>query len=409
MQNIMKTHFLLLAFILMLVGCNNENELLPDASPLQLRVGLQKRVVQDNEFALDLLRKTIDEVNDTNVFISPLSVSIALGMTLNGANGDTRSQMETALKMSGLSVDDINEYYKVMQTDLPTIDPKTKLSLANSIWYKTGFEAKKTFLEINKNYFNAEVRELDFGQKWAVDTINNWCARKTNNLIKNVLDYIPGDAVMYLINAVYFKGIWKTQFDKDKTFKTDFTNEAGVKIKVNMMQLKDTFAYSEDDFAQYLDLPYGNNAFSMTVLLPKNGKTTNDLLNYMTGEKWTTMISGMTKQEVDVYLPRFTTKNKFLLNEPLKKMGMTNAFTSYADFTNIADDKLKISRVIHDTYIDVNEEGTEAAAVTVVEIVKNSMPMNPVVHVNKPFIFVIREKSTGIILFIGKMGNLLLY
>jgi len=405
----MKTHFLLLAFILMLAGCKNENEPLPDATPLQLRVGLQKRVVQDNEFALDLLRKTIAEVKDTNVFISPLSVSIALGMTLNGANGDTRNQMETALKMSGLSVDDINEYYKVMQTDLPAIDPKTKLSLANSIWYKTGYEVKKSFLEINKNYFNAEVQDLDFGQKWAVDTINNWCTRKTNNLIKNVLDYIPGDAVMYLINAVYFKGIWKTQFDKDKTFKTDFTNEAGVKVKVNMMQLKDTFAYSEDDFAQYLDLPYGNNAFSMTVLLPKTGKTTDDVLNYMTGEKWTTMISGMTKQEVDAYLPRFTTKNKFLLNEPLKKMGMTDAFTSDADFTNIADDELMISRVIHDTYIDVNEEGTEAAAVTVVEIVKNSMPMNPVVQVNKPFLFVIREKSTGIILFIGKMGNLSLY
>ena len=384
-------------------------EPIPDANPLQLRVGLQKRVAQDNEFAFDLLRKTITDVPDTNVFMSPLSVSIALGMTLNGANGDTRSEIESTLKMSGLSVEDINDYYKVMQTDLPAIDPKTKLSLANSIWYKEGYEVKKTFLDINRNYFNAEVRELDFNQKWALDTINNWCARKTNNLIKEVLDYIPSNAVMYLINAVYFKGIWKTQFDKKYTIESNFTNEDSKIVKVNMMHLKDTFAYGEDDNAQYLDLPYGNNAFSMTVLLPKNGKSTKDVLDSMTGEKWTTIISDMTQQEVEVYLPRFTNKNKFLLNKPLQNMGMVKAFGQGADFTNIANDDLMISRVLHDTYIDVNEEGTEAAAVTVVEFVKTSFPMNPVVRVNKPFVFVIREKSSGVILFIGKMGNLVKY
>jgi serpin B len=405
----MKTQLIFLSLVFLFAGCNNEMEPLPDANPLQLRVGLQKRVAQDNEFAFDLLRKTIADVPDTNVFMSPLSVSIALGMTMNGANGDTRSEIESTLKMSGLSVEDINDYYKVMQTDLPAIDPKTKLSLANSIWYKEGYEVKKTFLDINRNYFNAEVRELDFNQKWALDTINNWCARKTNNLIKEVLDYIPSNAVMYLINAVYFKGIWKTQFDKKYTIESNFTNEDSKIVKVNMMHLKDTFAYGEDDNAQYLDLPYGNNAFSMTVLLPKNGKSTKDVLDNMTGEKWTTIISDMTQQEVEVYMPRFTNKNKFLLNKPLQNMGMVKAFGQGADFTNIANDDLMISRVLHDTYIDVNEEGTEAAAVTVVEFVKTSFPMNPVVRVNKPFVFVIREKSSGVILFIGKMGNLVKY
>ncbi len=405
----MKTKFLFLAFIILVASCKNEIEPLNDANPLKLRVGLQKRVAQDNEFAFDLLRKTIAEVPDNNVFMSPLSVSIALGMTLNGAKGDTRDEMETTLKMSGLSINDINEYYKVMQTDLPTIDPKTKLSLANSIWYNEGYEVKKSFLDVNKNYFNAEIRELDFTKKWALDTINNWCARKTNHLIKEVLDYIPGDAVMYLINAVYFKGTWKTQFEKKNTIESNFTNEDGKTVKVNMMLLKDTFAYSEDDYAQYLDLPYGNNAFSMTVLLPKNNRSTPDVLNNMDGENWNTIISEMKQEVVEVHLPRFTNKNKFLLNQPLQNMGMAKAFGPGADFTNIADDDLMISRVLHDTYIDVNEEGTEAAAVTVVEIVKSSFPMNQVVRVNKPFVFVIREKSTGVILFIGKMGNLTKY
>ncbi|HRZ97514.1 MAG TPA: serpin family protein [Paludibacter sp.] len=405
----MKTQLLFLCLVFLLASCKSENEPLPNAKPLQLRVGLQKRVVQDNEFAFDLLRQTIAEVPDTNVFMSPLSVSIALGMTMNGAKGDTRDEMETALKMSGLSVDDINEYYKVMQSELPFIDPKTKLSLANSIWYKQGYEVKKSFLDVNKNYFNAEVRELDFTQAWAVDTINNWCARKTNDLVKEVLDNIPGDVVMYLINAVYFKGIWNTQFDKKNTVESNFTNEGGKTVKVNMMQLKDTFAYSEDDFAQYLDLPYGNNAFSMTILLPKSNKSTHDVLNNMNGENWKTIVADMTQQEVDIYLPRFTNKNKFLLNKPLQNMGMVKAFGPGADLTNIADDDLEISRVLHDTFIDVNEEGTEAGAVTVVEIRKNAMPTIPVVRVNKPFIFVISEKSTGVILFIGKMGNLTKY
>jgi len=387
-------------------SCKTDSDIIPEAGKLQLKAGLEKRIVQDNEFAFDLLRKTIAEVSDTNVFMSPLSVSIALGMTLNGAVGDTRTEMETALKLTGLSVDEINEYYKVMQTDLPGIDPLTKLSLANSIWYLQGYEVKKAFLDTNKEYFDAEIRELDFSQTWAKDTINNWCARKTNDLIKDILDFIPKEAVMYLVNAVYFKGTWKVQFDPDETKEMYFTDEFNKLAKVNMMQVKDTFAYLANENAQYVDLPYGNGAYSMTIILPENGKTTSEVLSNLNGENWNAVISGLTKTELALYLPRFTTKNKFLLNEPLKNMGMVKAFTAGAELTNIADDNLMISRVLHDTYIEVTEEGTEAAAATVVEIIKSSVPDYPIVEINKPFLFVIREKSTGVILFIGKIGHL---
>ena len=410
----MKTHFQkiyfpVFAFLIIMAGCKNNPDIIPEASDLKLRAGLEKRVAQDNEFAFDLLRKTIADVKDTNVFMSSLSVSMALGMTMNGAVGTTRTEMENALKLSGLSTEDINEYYKAMQTQLPEIDPLTKLSLANSIWYRTGFAVKKTFLETNKNYFDAEIRELDFAQSWAKDTINNWVARKTNDLIKDILDYIPKDAVMYLVNAVYFKGTWKIQFDKKETRESNFTNEAGKQLKVNMMQLKDTFAYAKDEYAQYLDLPYGNGAFSMTIILPDYHKTTADVLNSMSGERWNNIIEGLIKQEAAVFLPRFTTKNKFLLNKPLINMGMPKAFTPGAEFNNIADDDLMISRVLHDTYIEVTEEGTEAAAATVVEMIKSSIPEFPIVNVNRPFVFVIREKSTGVILFAGKIGELTKY
>jgi serine protease inhibitor len=409
----MKKILIFAILVLGIVSCNDETEpasqLPPDAKPITLSKELEKRVGQDNEFAFDLFRKVIDFSKETNVFISPLSVSIALGMTWNGAAGETKSEMESALKMSGMSVEEINEYYRILQTTLPTIDPTTKLTLANSLWYRSGFQVKSDFLNVNIDYFDAYVRELDFSKAWAVDTINQWCAKKTNNLIPSVLDNIPEDAVMYLINAIYFKGIWRHQFEKKNTTQADFTNEAGEKVKVNMMFQKDTFAYAEDEKAQYLDMPYGNKAFSMTVILPKNGNTTADLLKYLTVDQWNSILQNLSMREVEVYFPRFSSKNKFLLNDPLIDMGMKLAFTDNADFSNIVDENLFISRVLHNTYIEVTEEGTEAAAVTVVEIGYTSVPMIPVFQVNKPFLFVIRENSTGVILFIGKMGNMELF
>lgn len=409
----MKKLFLFLSLVLTFAACNNENEpasqLPSEAKPITLSKELEKRVGQDNEFAFDLFRQVLNFSKDTNVFISPLSVSIALGMTWNGAAGETKSEMESALKMSGMSVEEINEYYRILQTTLPTIDPTTKLTLANSLWYRSDFQVKPDFLKVNIDYFDAYVRELDFSKAWAVDTINQWCAKKTNNLIPSVLDYIPENAVMYLINAIYFKGIWRHQFDKKNTTQADFTNEADEKVKVNMMFQKDTFAYAEDEHAQYLDMPYGNKAFSMTVILPKAGKTTSDLLEYLTVNQWNSILQSLAMREVEVYFPRFSSKNKFLLNDPLIDMGMRLAFTDNADFSNIADENLFISRVLHNTYIEVTEEGTEAAAVTVVEVENTLVPMIPVFQVNKPFLFVIRENSTGVILFIGKMGNVKLF
>lgn len=403
----MKTIIHLLFISILALSCTSQNDpilKIEDAKPIVLNAKQQIRVAQDNEFAFDLFKKTIEDSGETNVFVSPLSVSIALGMTWNGATDETKTGMEAALKMSGLSVDEINEYYKVMLTTLPGIDPTTKLNLANSIWYRLGYPVKQDFFNVNRNYFDAEVRELDFAQAWAVDTINNWCARKTNNFITDILDEIPGDAVMYLINTVYFKGIWRKQFDKKLTKEKPFTNEANSHVNVNMMYQKDTFNYTSDAYAQYLDMPYGNKAFSMTVILPNEGKDINDVLQNLSVENWYTNLNNLASQEVEVYFPRFKLKNKFLLNDVLKSMGMQRAFEDRNEFRNIADASLFISRVLHDTYIEVTEEGTEAAAVTVVEL-REKASLNAVVNVNRPFLFVIREQSTGVILFIGKIGN----
>ncbi len=403
----MKKLLLFCLSVLLVAGCTNKNDITPEEeTPLVLKANMQQKVAQDNKFAFSLLKATIENSEKPNVFISPLSMSIALGMAWNGANNETKTEMEEVLNLSGMTVDEINEYYQIMQTTLPKVDNKTKLNIANSIWYRTGFPVKADYLDVNKEYFNAEVRELDFAQAWALDTINNWCARKTNNLIKEPLDEISPDAVMYLINAIYFKGIWAKKFDNKETVERTFTNENNEAVSVNMMQLSDTFAYTSDDLAQYLDLPYGNGSFSMTVILPLAGKTTTDVLNSLTIEKWNNTLSNMFIQKVDVKLPRFKIENSYEMKDVLINLGMKNAFSaSDADFSGISNYKLFISRVIHSTYCEVNEDGTEAAAVTIIEFETTSMPMNPVFYVNRPFIFLIREKSTGIILFAAKMGN----
>ena len=402
----MKKSVLFLLPLLLFWACDEPEVQLKDAGAIPLKVGMEKRVQQDNAFAFDLFREVIAANNaEKNIFVSPLSVSIALGMTWNGAVGDTKTEMETALKMSGMTQNEINEYYQIMLSALPEVDPSSVLNIANSIWYKAGYPVKPAFLQVNQNYFDATVRELNFAKPEALKTINDWCAEKTNQLIKEPLDNIPGDAVMYLINAIYFKGIWAKMFDAKHTSVKNFNAEGGKTVQVDMMQQQDTFAYRSDAVAQYLDMPYGNKAFSMTVILPHEGKTTDDVLSTIDTEQWNATLAGMASREVQVYLPKFKTKGKYELKEPLKKMGMVKAFSDEADFTDIADARLQISRVIHSTYCDVNEKGTEAAAVTIVEIRDVSMPVIPVFNANRPFVFVIREQSTGVILFIGKMGQ----
>lgn len=403
----MKKLLSLLVVLALFVSCKNEiNPPVEDAKPIQLTAVQKQKVVQDNEFAFELMKQVLAETDESNVFISPLSVSIALGMTWNGAIGETKSEMENALKMSGMSEKEINEYYKLMQTTLPGIDPLTKLSIANSIWYRNTFNVKSDFLQTNKDYFNSEVTALDFNSPKAPGIINKWCSDKTNGLIPEVIDNINGDAMMFLINAIYFKGMWAKKFDKKDTREGLFTNEQGEKVQVNFMNMTDTLGYAEDEHAQYLEMPYGNKAFSMTVILPKDDVSTSKPFGKLTAEKFNEISEKMLTQEVAVSFPRFKVKNKFKLNDMLYRMGMQKAFSQSAEFDGMSDRKpLFIGFVQHDTYVEVTEEGTEAAAVTTVGMFTTSLPSHPYFIANKPFAFVIKEKSTGIILFMGKMGN----
>ena len=410
----MKRNKLLIAVVALgLAACSDKNENpapLPDAKPIVLRHQLQAGIQQSNEFAFDLLKKTLEEEKENpNVLLSPLSVSMALSMTWNGAVGETQNEMGETLNLSGLTSDEFNEYNQTLQKELLAVDPSTRLKLANSIWYRQDLPIKQSFLDINRDYYQAEIKGLDFTHPEAVKTINNWCAHKTEQLIPEIIDRIPGDAVMYLINAVYFKGTWRQPFNKENTYSGNFTAEKGTGKQVKMMKQQSVFNYTWDEDAAYLDMPYGNNAFSMTVILPQEGKTVEEVLDNLSSEKVTSLLKDMKDFNVEVHLPRFKIEYNILLNMPLQHMGMKLAFGKDADFSSMADAPLCISRVIHKTFAEVNEEGTEAAAATAVEIFFTSpggVPSYTPFVVNKPFIFLIREKSTGVILFLGKMGDI---
>ncbi|MFV0391297.1 MAG: serpin family protein [Paludibacteraceae bacterium] len=393
--------------LLLLSSCGNTDAPpIKDAETIEMSPIQKTRVSQENDFAFDLMKQTLADTDDGNVFISPLSVSIALGMARNGAIGDTKKGMETTLKMRGMTNNEINAFYNLLLTELPEIDKKTKLSIANSIWYRNTFPVKSDFLNVNADYFKSEVSALDFNSPSAVKTINQWCSDKTNGLIPEVINEINPLQMMFLINAVYFKGIWVKQFDKKNTVESNFYAENGQTSRVNMMNLTDTFAYAEDDYAQYLDMPYGNKAFSMTVILPKGTDSEKPAFGIFDKTRFDQAVSQQKEQKVVVQFPRLQVKNKFQLKPMLTAMGMEKAFQENAEFDGISDLKpLYIGFVQHDTFVEVTEEGTEAAAVTTIGIETTSIPVIPYFTVNKPFGFVIREKSTGVILFMGKMGE----
>ena len=398
----------------LLISCEN-NEPQPQkfapAQRINVPAALAPRIAQGNEFAFDLFYKILQTTTDKNVFISPLSVDFALGMTLNGANSVTEQEIKNVLHHSGLTDTQINEYYQLMINALPVVDPTSKLNIANSIWCREGFPFYKTFLDVNAKYFAAKISNLDFSSPTALKTINNWCATQTNDLIKEPLDMISPDAVMYLINAIYFKGIWITQFEKEKTTKTTFYAENDVQNQVDMMHIPEgAFPYYTDANAQYLDMGYGNGAFSMTLILPRDGKTLQAVTDNLSADYFSDIVKNrLDSTNVKVFLPRFKTEFKTDLNNVLIALGMPSAFSPVnADFSKMSEIHLFINRIIHSTFVEVNEEGTEAAAITIVEMDFTSIGDNlPVFRADKPFMFVIRENSTGAILFMGKMGEIL--
>lgn len=405
----MKTNIIPVALLCVLFAFNcGEHVSSPEIPETRELTVSEKRLAESgNSFGLKLYREMNKDEIGKNVFISPLSVSYALGMTLNGAAGETREAMAKTLELQGMSFDDINKSYKSLMELLTTLDPDVIFEIANSIWYQERFHVEQEFIDVNKEFFDALVRALNFNDPASVDIINGWVSEKTHGLIEEVIDEIDPAAIMFLINALYFKGTWLYEFDPDDTKQATFYRDNGSETEVQMMSQRAEFLYYANDQFQAMHLPYGSEKFSMTVFLPRIGINVDELISQMNDQTWSNWIYAFpdVKQEVNLYLPRFTIEYEKSIREVLISLGMGIAFTDAADFSNInKNGGLFISDVNHFTYVNVDEEGTEAAAVTVVEI-RVTSGGSPVMRIDRPFFFVIRENQNDTILFLGKVMN----
>lgn len=377
-----------------------------DALPRQLSAAEQKLVSSSNAFAFDLFREVNSSERSSNVFVSPLSASMALGMTMNGAGGTTYDAMHSTLRLGDATKPEVNEGYKSLIGLLRSIDESTEIRIANSVWYEKTFPFNASFIQESQSYFDAQVSPLDFSARESIDAINSWVNAATQKKIPSIIDNFDGDEVMFLINAIYFKGTWQNRFDKSRTAPAPFFAIDGSTASVPLMTQNATLGIAHQPDYVAVDLPYGNSAFTMTVVLPDKGIDINSFAESMTQTKWDALELGMHENEVLLYLPRFKLTWKGKLNAALERLGMGIAFQDGADFTPMSTSgkRLVITDVLQKTFVDVNEEGTEAAAATSVGIAPTSAP--PTVRVDRPFLFAIRERFSGTILFMGKIAKL---
>lgn len=370
-----------------------------------------------NNFALNLLDHEIGSHRSQNVVVSPASVAIALGMTLNGGRAETQDGIRAALGQNrGLSLRIINNSFASLLAALRDTGGEAELNIANALWTKDGLKIKPGFLQKNRDHFGALVEALDFAKPASLERMNGWVSENTRHKIPKIIDKIenPDDAVMFLMNAVYFKGDWKTEFDKLLTQGEAFYKTDGSEIEHALMHRNGDFAYLENDDFQAVNLPYGKGGrrFSMYVFLPKlrNASGLREFQRFMRkpAGNFTTLASSFHTNEGELFLPRFKVEYDTTLNDSLAAMGMADAFDDEkADFGGMVKTppRRKISEVKHKTFIDVTETGTEAAAATSVGIVTVTSVREPVkpfvMRVDRPFYFFIRDNTNDTILFAG--------
>jgi serine protease inhibitor len=373
--------------------------------PRELSIAESQLIAADNSFAFKLFKEINEQEGDKNIFVSPLSVAMALGMTYNGAAGSTQQAMQEVLELQGMDLQAVNESYRSLIDLLRGLDPRVEFTLANSIWYRHTMTFEQEFLDLNRDYFDAEVSAIDFSAPSAAQTINGWVDEKTNGRIPDIVpDPVPGDIVMYLINAIYFKADWTHQFDKSRTTDAPFRLIDGSEVTVDMMEheaeIPVRFLWNTELTA--VELSYGGDPYVMTILLPLEPGGINGLLDGLTQETWSSWLDQLGSGDLYVRLPKFTLEYELKMNDVLTALGMGVAFSpGAADFTKMyAPGGIWIDEVKHKSFVKVDEEGTEAAAATSVAMV-DSAPMTLVI--DHPFVFVLREKLSGTILFMGKV------
>ena len=401
----MKLHKTLLAFAALTLAVVAKAQDYNEPKWIELTKEEQALVKGSTDFSFRLFKETRGDINQV---ISPLSVTYALGMLNNGAAGVTREEICQTLGFGETGADGINAFCRKMLTELPALDEQTKVMLSNAIFLNQPRYFLPEFLNIAHSCYEAETQARDFADGETKDVINQWASEHTMGMIKEVFNETAFNplAASYLLNAVYFKGVWTLKFDKDETKDEVFNG----KETVPMMHMKNELPYTENDDYQALALPYGNESYRMTVLLPREGKSIDNVLASLDADTWLYDLQWMGIAEVDVKLPRMDITTNQDLVETMKALGMPSAFDPQtADIPNYINVPQYISNMFQVARIKMDEEGTEAAAVTVIETTDGAGHYEPEFHefhADRPFLYVISERSTGTILFIGQyMGE----
>lgn len=410
----MRKNFLPVAFAVMtmagVTSCygDNDGDDVKKYAPGTLSLSAEQTAmsVNQNSFAWRMFDVVNTKSDGGNTVVSPLSMVYCLGMVNNGAAVETSKEITSALGFDA-GVADINEYCKKLLEEMPKLDSKTTMAIANCVEVNKQYALQQDFEKAVKDNFNALVESRNFADSGFKDYLNRWVRKHTSGMIPELFSDVDAAAVSYIVNAIYFKGVWAEKFDKANTSTAAFTTSDGKITNVDMMHQTSSFKYTATDLCQVLNMDYGNGSYSMQLLLPRNGKTVEDVISAMKGQDWRSFIEGMGGCEVRAYVPKFTIEYGGEMNSMLENLGATTMFTPLADFSKFCDKDVYVSRVIQKAKIAVDEEGTTAAAATGAEMMETAVaPSEPVTfRADHPFIFVITEHSSGTICFIGQYGG----
>ncbi len=374
-----------------------------DAKYLILSNDQRATINKGNEFAVNLFKTQIDMQSKV---ISPLSVSYLMGMLANGADGDTQKEILAALGVGNVTLQTLNESYRALLNSTATADKQTTINIANYIAADKHFSLKSDFRNTVGKMYDAGVESLDFSSSKAVDKINQWCSKQTNGMIPKIVDQLSASDVAVLMNAIYFEGTWETPFEKELTKEENFRGYTRDIKRVQMMHQEDNFSYLSNNTFEAVTLPYGNRTYNMTVLLPKEGVSIEEMMKQLDAQKIGSLYRDMEKCVVDLKLPKFTTSTEVVLNDAISKLGAPSVFTGAANFKNMSDASIFISKMLQKAKIEVSEEGTKAAAITAGMVAMTALnpdePRHVKFHANRPFVYIITERQTGAIFFVGQ-------
>lgn len=393
---------LIATVVLFIVGCSNDN--------VNKNVGAESnvsKITKSNEFISFSLLQDVEPDENGNIFISPTSALIAMLMVYNGTDDKTKLEIEQALQIDGLSEEEVNTLTTELINNLQQSDKKIEVDIANSIWINDQYSFNEDFAKKMRNHYNAEIDKIDIYDNKSADIINDWVKKATNDMIEEIVEApLPEFLITYIINALYFNGTWTHEFDKDLTYPDLFYTEDGEK-ELEFMSIDEEFEYFETGELQAVKLPYGDGNMNMQIFLPREDVNIDDFVKRIDTSMWEKWQKSFSEQKGTVRLPKFKLEYETLLNEPLIKLGIIDAFDpNEANFSKMVDteDQLFISEVKQKTAIEVDEKGTEAAAVTSVQIETLSAIVDDdkfYIDVNHPFIFTIYDEVIDNILFIG--------